>query len=427
MRRRGGLLHLGVLLLSTPPRTAAKTWVSEWGEQPRWRQLKDEAIEIAKAGRPADSLPLFKQALAEHMSAENLNNVAVAFEQTRDYKRAHRYYLRALNHDANNNVYKTLQNLRGRLLVDVPKFVSEQRRARANAPQPNGTCDTRERVQAPPPKPLPHLVDRSQPPPRWSEPVVLVVAHWKEDLTWLNSNGLEYVPRVLYQRHDANAPYYSPNHGNEAGVYLQFIVEHYDALPEQVVFLQGDPANHVDMGTLLETIRCLRAGEVPYLSLSSMPHLPDRNLDNYTGVWSPAHVAPFHHLVPKCARDFLALFAIEPPADLVVGTYCCATFTASREAIRRHPLSAWRRLYEVVGTNVDRCVWNERVAAAGGNVAGLADLNEGFIMEHLWHALLGEPFRSAPNRGDEGCRVARCGRYCPDPSRPELGAFGAFT
>ena len=98
--------------------------------------------------------------------------------------------------------------------------------------------------------------------------LALVVAHWKEDLSWLESPGLASLPRVVYQRHDPKQRLYSPNHGFEAGVYLQFIVEHYYNLPEQVVFMQGDPGSHVDLGTFGETLRCLRAGDVRYFSFS---------------------------------------------------------------------------------------------------------------------------------------------------------------
>ena len=109
----------------------------------------------------------------------------------------------------------------------------------------NGTCAALERATPPTAgRLLAHLVDRSKPPPVWGGPTVVVVAHWNEDLTWLRSGGFAELPRVLYQRKDPNAPYYSPNFGFEAGVFLQFIVEHYDALPEQVVVLQGDPGEN---------------------------------------------------------------------------------------------------------------------------------------------------------------------------------------
>ena len=55
---------------------------------------------------------------------------------------------------------------------------------------------------------------------------------------------------------------------------------------------------------------------------------------------------------------------------------------------------------------------------------GLPDLNEAFLMEHLWHAIFGQPLIMPPQRADETCAVARCGKYCPNPATPELGMFG---
>ncbi|KAL1495178.1 hypothetical protein AB1Y20_017043 [Prymnesium parvum] len=404
----------------------AKQWVAEW-DQPAWRQVHEEAMALAQQGRAADALPLFREAYEMHGSAESLHNVAVALEQTGRLREAHETYLRVLNTNAHHAPsYDLLLALRHRLLVDVRAFVAAERSRHAALPPSSGRCAARRAAVPPAPRvELPHLVNRSHPtPPAWGGPAVLVVAHWREDLGWLHSPPFDAFPRVVYQRHHADRPFYSPNFGFEAGVYLQFIVEHYDALPEQVVFLQGDPASHVDMRFLAETIRCLRAGRVRYFSFSKMPFLIDRDLQRYTGVHSPASVAPFIHRMPACARRLLDYFGVEPPAEgaLNVSTYCCATFTASRDAIRRHPWSVWRHVYEVVASGAAPCIW----ADGGGDAPGLHDLNEGFVMEHLWHAIFGEPLRSTALRGDETCAIASCGKYCPDAGAPELGLFAAL-
>lgn len=132
------------------------------------------------------------------------------------------------------------------------------------------------------------------------------------------------------------------------------------------------------MASLDETVRCLNAGRVPYFSFSKMPFLMKRDLDSYTGVHSPESVRGFIHRMPACVRQLLQLFgvAVEEGQRLLVSTYCCATFTASREAIRRHPLSLWRYVYEVVGSGSNQCVFDDH-GGTGSHVPGLADLNEG--------------------------------------------------
>ena len=193
--------------------------------------------------------------------------------------------------------------------------------------------------------------------------------------------------------------------------------------------------------------------QVDYFSFSNL-FIAERNLDNYTGVYSPEQLRHFHHLLPPCTRQVLRLLgaplspdpaapvgsgsadgvgsggadeAREPPA--LISTYCCAVFTASRAAIRRHPYEVWRALYGIAGSGAAPCVWSDALADAEARGARHHhNFGEGFIMEHTWHVAFGEPLQATPHRGDETCGSFRCGRYCPAPERaPELGVLGPFA
>ena len=49
------------------------------------------------------------------------------------------------------------------------------------------------------------------------------------------------IQHVVYQAADLNALHTTAmNKGNEAGIYLQYIVDFYDKLPDQVVFSHGN-------------------------------------------------------------------------------------------------------------------------------------------------------------------------------------------
>ena len=76
---------------------------------------------------------------------------------------------------------------------------------------------------------------------QWSTPVVVVPAHYREwgrTPPWATKLP-PWASLYIYQRTKKGAPRYSPNYGYEAGVHLQFISEHYDDLPELVVFTQA--------------------------------------------------------------------------------------------------------------------------------------------------------------------------------------------
>ena len=49
----------------------------------------------------------------------------------------------------------------------------------------------------------------------------------------------------LYQKLNSSEPnYISSNQGSEAGVYLRYIVDHYESFPDVAVFVHGFPEIH---------------------------------------------------------------------------------------------------------------------------------------------------------------------------------------
>lgn len=61
----------------------------------------------------------------------------------------------------------------------------------------------------------------------------------------------------LYQKTNSSAAnYISTNRGTEAGVYLKYIVDHYDNFPNVAVFVHSDPEKHAK--GWLDKIQCLR-------------------------------------------------------------------------------------------------------------------------------------------------------------------------
>ena len=59
----------------------------------------------------------------------------------------------------------------------------------------------------------------------------------------------------LYQRVDPKKPHYIRNRGTEAGVYLRYIVDHYDNFPDVAIFVHAFPHHH--QVVWLEHIGCI--------------------------------------------------------------------------------------------------------------------------------------------------------------------------
>ena len=78
-------------------------------------------------------------------------------------------------------------------------------------------------------------------------------------------------------------------------------------------------------------------------SLSTHPMISRRNWRGTRACTRPS-ASPPSSTSRRCAKKLLSLFGVEIGrfSEPTVSAYCCAVFTASRAAIRRHLYSAWR-------------------------------------------------------------------------------------
>ena len=65
--------------------------------------------------------------------------------------------------------------------------------------------------------------------------VVVVVAHYKENLDWIKNLKYDYVI-ISKEKYE---PEQIPNKGNEASSYLEYIIKNYDNLDEYTIFIHG--------------------------------------------------------------------------------------------------------------------------------------------------------------------------------------------
>ena len=73
---------------------------------------------------------------------------------------------------------------------------------------------------------------------------IVVVAKYKENVEWVNRAQFKNV--IVYDKSGVdNGCVNVPNNGRESETFLRFIIEHYDNLPDNVVFLQGHPFDHI--------------------------------------------------------------------------------------------------------------------------------------------------------------------------------------
>ncbi|KAF2022293.1 hypothetical protein BU24DRAFT_42049 [Aaosphaeria arxii CBS 175.79] len=173
---------------------------------------------------------------------------------------------------------------------------------------------------------------------------VLVIAKTKdEDISWME-NEIPDQPKAIYVADDPTAPLHPPkNKGHEVMVYLSYIIDHYDDLPDVSIFMHAHQFtwhnddilgnNAAQMITRLSRPRVWREGFVN-MRCSWHPGCPD---------WM--HPGETKENVYKQEETLLAkswseLFPLDE-IPKVLAQPCCAQFALSRERIQAMPHSQY--------------------------------------------------------------------------------------
>lgn len=181
----------------------------------------------------------------------------------------------------------------------------------------------------------------------------IVVAHYNEDLSWLND--FKDMCVVYSKGGETRAPKTFPftplpNIGREGHTYLHHIVEHYHDLSEVVVFVQGDIEDHVIISTpeIMNMCRKTQPGEVTTFSFREL-----ELFDLWDGI--PWHLYPSWKRWSSIPRVDAAktpgeywrqFFKEEHPES--VGFQPGAIFAVHRDTIRRHPRELYREMLETL-------------------------------------------------------------------------------
>ena len=275
--------------------------------------------------------------------------------------------------------------------------------------------------------------------------------------------GDAYSMGPLYQRRDPAAPNYVPNNAYETGVYLRFVLDNYDDLPDVTAFVQAD-FGRVENNKERLNIVAKNTKKISYQPLNvetdvkkhpaafdpklpTNPYNPDmsflhsRTASELVNMWigykwanqdklgddpNRAQDAPpslgeatgtshlnrcWNHLasefvpperMPKADQDASSEeVAATGGPQLSVSLYCCSYFAVSRAQIRRVPLTTWQRLYDQLVVKGE-CVPGD--GSPRDEIRAKFDL--GISLEHMTHVMFGgKPL-------DAGQEARCCGPEC---------------
>jgi hypothetical protein len=176
----------------------------------------------------------------------------------------------------------------------------------------------------------------------------VVIAHYNEDLSWVRNLKC---PFTIVSRNGIPKDT-APNKGNEASVFLEYIIKNYDTLDEYTFFVHGHRSSwhHAEaMDEKVNRITC----DLPYFNLNDIP--PYRILNCESTTRQIVSVYPqIEHLLG--------------PLDMQRITFRMgAQFYVHKDAIRSRSLETYKGLYAFIMNNVGRAQ------------------EDGVFLERLWH------------------------------------------
>lgn len=203
---------------------------------------------------------------------------------------------------------------------------------------------------------------------------IVVASMAEEDTTWL----AEYLPEWktnIYVVNDARARLTVPmNKGRESMVYLTYMIDHYDDLPESVLFIHASRFAWHNDDPDYDAVTSLLRFQLPYLRQAGYvnmrcawqvgcpaeirPHEDDAKDDGVQVSAKSIYKKKFQELLP------------ELPVPAVVAVSCCSQFGVTRETIRRRPKEDYIRYRQwLIDTKLE-------------------DALSGRMLEFSWHSKL---------------------------------------
>ena len=240
---------------------------------------------------------------------------------------------------------------------------------------------------------------------RWNTNQLLVIPALRQEIDWthptrwprwlrqglprFNGNMSRPYEIYLYQRMDPKsaAPYdwpYCSNVYQEVGVFLKFINDFYDDLPDTMLFISGD--SFVHSAQLIGAAQCVR-DDVHFLRLNS------RQSQNRSWSMQRGDLKEKRKLAYECVGRLLTRFGFDGGAQLnlkkrrdqatdILSPTCCTSFYVTKERIRHYKREQWSSLFRANRESVcSNIIEGETKAKARQEWFA-------YSLEHLWDIIL---------------------------------------
>jgi len=181
--------------------------------------------------------------------------------------------------------------------------------------------------------------------------VVVVIAHYKENLDWVKYLKYEYVI-ISKEKYDSEQ---IPNKGNEASSYLEYIIKNYDNLDEYCIFIHGHRTSWHHQQNIDEKINNL-IFDKQYYNINDNP---------LSGIGTGAGSYEKTELIYQSLRKILNM-------DIIIEKIYMrgsAQFYVHKDCILQHSKDTYNKLYNYLMETNESSFWTGRA------------------FEYIWHLI----------------------------------------
>jgi len=202
---------------------------------------------------------------------------------------------------------------------------------------------------------------------------IVVISRYDEDISWVK--GLENIGFEcrIYEKENEKARYnIDKNMGNEASVYLRFIIDNYDDLPEYSILLHGHEfswhSNH-EKDSIVYLVKKEMGKKYEFKNLNDvmmtswflMSAITEVRLSKLFRAWYKEYME--YEIGPL--KNF---------GDFCVGFPCCAQFIVHKSTIRKRNKEFYKKIYE----------WIMKEVILYGD-GGTKPNGSAILVEYAWH------------------------------------------
>ena len=185
------------------------------------------------------------------------------------------------------------------------------------------------------------------------EKITVVCARYKRNVDFLTRlQEVAPVDILIYDKENPANPLNIPvNKGNEASVYLKYIVDYYDQLPEYTFFIQDEEFAWHHSGSIVDKFREALDTNQKYYNINDLAH------------WNKPNLIPPHlyqlllQWYATYVEEYIPLSKVPNNNDFIYDHRGAAQFLVHRDLIRGLPKVFYERLYDwIIDTNLPNYV-----------------------------------------------------------------------